>query len=449
MIDANVESALSHTLATAALKSFCNKTIEVIYQQKLFNKESTMENTRYNKSLEEKVLKYIDENCNEAFEELAELVKIDTQNSISHGNENEGQAYLAKMYKEIGMDVDIYAPDSVEGLVDCDEYNKGRGTDKRENLVAVFEGEENKNGIMLAAHMDTVPVGDLSLWERSPFSGLIENGHIHGRGAGDDKFGLAASWFVIKALKECGFKPKKNVLLGSYVDEEFGGGNGALGLCLKYPCECYVNLDSKGLERAALGGSCYDIKVKSTQNEKSLASFFDLFNGLNAIKEELEIWHNEPNITVRFSEFGGGNSGAKEGSLSFVLYTNKTEEETNKKLDEILKKISPKLDELKLASDGFIRTAKFFSYDKTEENSKEAAILAENIREITGIYPETEGSCLSDLSIFMRFGTKNSFNYGLPRGDEHGGGAHQPNEFIWCDDLKNCIKAIALLLLRM
>lgn len=403
-----------------------------------------------NKALEEKVLKYIDDNCDVLFRQLSELVKIDTQNFYKNGgNENDGQDYLAKICKEIGVDVDIYAPDSVPGLVESDEYNPGRHTDKRQNLVATLKGEADQNGIMLAAHMDTMPAGDLSKWENDPFSGLIKDGKIYGRGVGDDKFGIALAWFLMKAFLDLGITPKKNILLGSYCDEEGGGGNGALGLCLKHPSECIINLDGKGFEKQALGGGCFNINLQSTLNDKSIASVFDVFTGAEAIVKELEILHQEPNITVRLSKVSCGDGGEKKATISIAIYTDRTKEETEKQLADIFEKVKPILDEQHLASDGFVRTTKFFRYGKTDESSKEAALLTEAIEELTGTSPDTSGSCLSDLSILLHFATANSFNYGIPRGDDNGGGAHQPNEFIECKNLIECTKVIALVLLRM
>lgn len=300
---------------------------------------------------------------------------------------------------------------------------------------------------MLAAHIDTMPAGDLSMWEDSPFSGLIKDGKIYGRGSGDDKFGLALGWFVIKALKECGIIPKRNIMIGSYVDEEYGGGNGALGLCLKYPCDCYVNLDSSGFEKTALGGGCFTISVRSTQNDKAIASVFDIFDGISAIREEIGKLQ-KGNTTVRFSSFRGGDGGEKTGNVNFAIYTDKTKEETIHSLNAVLEEIQPQLDVLKLTTEGFILTTKFFRYGETKKYSKEAEIFADAISQVIGVYPDASGSCLSDLSIFLNFGNKNSFNYGIPRGSKDGGGAHQPNEHIECEKLVNCAKALALFLLR-
>src|SRR5210317_502369 len=46
--------------------------------------------------------------------------------------------------------------------------------------------------IVLDGHADTVDTGDLSLWDRDPHSGDIENGVLYGRGTSDQKGGIAS-----------------------------------------------------------------------------------------------------------------------------------------------------------------------------------------------------------------------------------------------------------------
>ena len=398
--------------------------------------------------MENKIISYIDENKEVLFEQLSNLVKIDTQNFYSDGKENDGQDYFEKICQELGLKTDRFAPDSVEGLTENEDYNHGRNTDKRENLVAIYEGKNKKGGIMLAAHMDTEAVGDLSKWSDSPFSGLIKDDKIYGRGSGDDKFGLAVAWFLIKAFKECGFAPERNILIGSYIDEEGGGGNGALGLALKYPCDCVLNLDASRFETEALGGGCFSLKIKSTKNDIGIASVFDVFGGVKLVVEKLEELNKREKTTIRLANAQAGAGGIKEGTINIAIYTNMTKEETQGELDKICRDLAPRFGELNLATDGFELTTRFFIYGETDSGSKEAKILSELIKEETGKYPDTTGTCLSDLSLILKYGCKNSFNYGLMRGSNGEGGAHQPNEHIFCDDLLRFTKTVAKIILR-
>ena len=47
--------------------------------------------------------------------------------------------------------------------------------------------------IALDGHVDTVDIGDPSMWERDPYSGDVEDGILYGRGASDMKGGVASS----------------------------------------------------------------------------------------------------------------------------------------------------------------------------------------------------------------------------------------------------------------
>ena len=60
-----------------------------------------------------------------------------------------------------------------------------------------------------------------------------------------------------------------------------------------------------------------------------------------------------------------------------------------------------------------------------------------------------KGSCSSDLSIFLNFGSENSFSYRPLVGSDDGGRQHQPNEHMDCARLLDCVKSVALMILRM
>ncbi|MDP3342047.1 succinyl-diaminopimelate desuccinylase [Frigidibacter sp.] len=64
------------------------------------------------------------------------------------------------------------------------------GTPDVENLYARIGTQAPV--FVIAGHTDVVPVGDAAAWTRDPFSGAVEGGLLHGRGACDMKGGLAA-----------------------------------------------------------------------------------------------------------------------------------------------------------------------------------------------------------------------------------------------------------------
>ncbi len=72
----------------------------------------------------------------------------------------------------------------------------------------------------IVAHLDVVPEG--YGWKSDPYSPRIEDGVIYARGVSDDKGPLVASLYALKAIKEAGIKPKKNIRLILGLDEEVG-----------------------------------------------------------------------------------------------------------------------------------------------------------------------------------------------------------------------------------
>ena len=76
--------------------------------------------------------------------------------------------------------------------------------------------------MVLMAHYDVVPVTGQD-WSRDPFSGLIEDGYVHGRGAIDDKGALVAILEAVESLVAAGVTPARDVYLSFGDDEEVLG----------------------------------------------------------------------------------------------------------------------------------------------------------------------------------------------------------------------------------
>lgn len=74
------------------------------------------------------------------------------------------------------------------------------------------------------AHLDTVDVGDRRLWKVDPFGAEIRDGILYGRGASDQKAGMAALVYAGALLKQIGFESDLTIwMVGSVREEDCDG----------------------------------------------------------------------------------------------------------------------------------------------------------------------------------------------------------------------------------
>lgn len=97
-------------------------------------------------------------------------------------------------------------------------------TDLDGNLIFRWKGTDpSKQGILLMGHQDVVPAAETT-WERDPFSGAVEGGKVHGRGAMDCKNTVMAEFQAVEELIAEGFVPERDIYLSTSVNEEISGG---------------------------------------------------------------------------------------------------------------------------------------------------------------------------------------------------------------------------------
>jgi carboxypeptidase PM20D1 len=121
-------------------------------------------------------------------------------------------------------------------------FPKLHATAKRElvdgyGLLYTWNGTEaGAKPIAILAHQDVVPVapGTEKDWTQPPFSGVIADGFVWGRGAWDNKSNLMAQLEAVEMLIASGFKPRQTIYLFFGQDEEVGGRRGALALAERF-----------------------------------------------------------------------------------------------------------------------------------------------------------------------------------------------------------------------
>ena len=169
-----------------------------------------------------RVLSYLDEHAADIVADLVDLVQVP---SISgSAEENEIQHLLGGRLAAQGLEVDTWEICLPDILAAADfpgvEVDRSEGW----GIVARVAGSGDGRSLLLDAHVDVVPAGDLSTWGQSgPFGAAIRGDDVHGRGTCDMKAGLVASLWVLRAFAALGVPLRGDLLLGTVIGEEDGG----------------------------------------------------------------------------------------------------------------------------------------------------------------------------------------------------------------------------------
>jgi succinyl-diaminopimelate desuccinylase len=169
----------------------------------------------------------------------SELVKIRTENPP--GRTDGCMEYIRSFLENIGMKSTVTG--NADGM--C-------------NLVTTG----SRKDLLLCGHVDVVPALDHG-WTKPPFSGIIDDQYVYGRGTTDMKGGCAAILSACQTLADKGSEVPAT--LAFVCDEETGGENGIRRLLadnVLVPCDCIIaeptptrhpSIGQKGLLRLDLG----------------------------------------------------------------------------------------------------------------------------------------------------------------------------------------------------
>ena len=143
----------------------------------------------------------------EAAQLLSRYIQIDTTNPP--GNEIAAARFWKDQLAKEGLEAQVY------------ESQPGRGI-----VSARLTGSGEKKPLILLHHMDVVPA-QAENWDLEPFSGMIKDGHVHGRGALDCKGTAVVQFLAMALLKRHAIGLKRDIIFLGTGDEETGGQHGA------------------------------------------------------------------------------------------------------------------------------------------------------------------------------------------------------------------------------
>ena len=146
---------------------------------------------------------------------LQRLIQFDTRNPP--GNEAECIAFINELLTQAGIETRLLAKSS-----------------SRPNLIARLPGQGNSPPLLLYGHVDVVPAENQG-WQQPPFSGVLADGCVWGRGALDMKGGVAMMLAAVLRAKTEQTQPPGDVILAIVPDEETFGAYGAGFLVESHP----------------------------------------------------------------------------------------------------------------------------------------------------------------------------------------------------------------------
>ncbi len=135
-------------------------------------------------------------------ETLGNLVRTNSMNPAFGGpGEGEISTWIRSYFEQAG--IEVWESEVLPG---------------RPNIISRLPGRDSNRRVLFEAHTDVVSTTGMTI---EPFEPRIEGNLLYGRGACDNKGGVAAMMEAIRSLKEEDFTPACDVLFCAAVDEEY------------------------------------------------------------------------------------------------------------------------------------------------------------------------------------------------------------------------------------
>ena len=368
------------------------------------------------------------------------FVQFDTQNPP--GKEKELAQYVEEYLRSLGLKTELldFLPN-------------------RPNLFAEYKVNDKGKKFLFDGHLDTVPVGNSSLWTVDPFSGTLKEGKIFGRGAADMKGSIAAFVHALETLIDSGVELNGSVHMLLTSDEEISGlgtreflkkGYSADASIVGEPSCLEVNVAHKGVARwrlKTLGKSTH-----ASTPEEGVNAIYKMAKVLNELEKLAKSYsmssRQHPLLGRPTLNVGTIVGGTKDNivpdfceiTIDRRLLPGDRVEEVEREFNQLLSRLAsddPSLKfELKL----------YHSHNPAETPPNHPFVILANLcvekvlgerRPVKGFQATTEMSHLVEAGIPSII---------LGAGDIKV--AHTVDEYVLVDELVNCAKIYALILLK-
>jgi acetylornithine deacetylase len=171
---------------------------------------------------------------------------------------------------------------------------------KARTVVGTYRPNSNLGkSLILQGHCDVVPAGPLDMWETPPFSPMVRDGRMYGRGACDMKSGTIAALYALDAIKAAGLRPTARIHFQSVIEEESTGVGALSTLQRGYRADaCFIpEPTSGGMVRSQVGVIWFRLKVRGHP-----VHVLEAGSGSNAITAAYHLIHSLENLEADWNE---------------------------------------------------------------------------------------------------------------------------------------------------
>lgn len=402
--------------------------------------------------LEKNILSHVDER--EITEFMQELIRCNS--CYPPGDTRSVADVCIKKLKAEGIKTElVYPPEGLKGSMDDHVDNS------RIPSVLAYLGDGSGKQMLWNAHMDTVPVEDLDNWRHDPFSGILEDGYIYGRGAGDDKGSVGAQVMAAIALKRSGVRLDGTLIVNPVADEEGHGLRGTAWLrdAGYYKPDIVVIGEQTDncvaiAERAYTfftviikGKACHGAMPWNGNNAAvKAAKFISLIDGELAPRLEERTHPYLPHSTVNVAKVHGGCKENVVPELAEVTIDRRII--PGETIDGAVKEITDLLDRMK-EEDPFEYEIRFDYRSGVPTNTQPDDALVKSmirtVEEVTGEHTEPVGYRQGSDSRWFA-------DWGIPIaifGPSDPSVGHSPNERVSIKQMVEAVKVYALTAVRV
>lgn len=234
-----------------------------------------------------------------AFDAQIEFTRELIRHQSLRGDEESVQDLMQHAMEQRGLVIDRWELDPTELSEHVGAGAIAISYEGMTNLVGTYTPETvTGRSLILNGHVDVVPTGPLEQWSRSPWEPHLDNEWLYGRGSGDMKAGLGASFFAFDAITAAGLKLTAPVHFQSVVEEE-STGNGTLSTIQRgYTAEAVLipEPEEDMLVRANVGVIWAKVRVGGKPTHpRQMTTGFNAIDASVAVVKQLRVLEAEWN----------------------------------------------------------------------------------------------------------------------------------------------------------